>query len=183
FVYSMLFHGNIPVISIFTLQLIEADPAAAAGRSEEFWVGAMAVALAVSSIAALFVGGRLLDRLGASRVLAFTTAAAALTHLPLLLIDTPLALLLLRVAFGLSVATMQPALFRAIKDLAPAGMDGRAISYASSFQMIGMGMAPFLAGVIGPAFGLRSYFALAIAITAAAFALWLRNPRGQRRVS
>ena len=106
-----------------------------------------------------------------------TTAAAAVTHLPLLLLDTPLALVLSRIAFGLSVATMQPALFRAIKDVAPAGMEGRAISYAASFQMIGMGLAPFLAGIIGPLFGLRAYFALTILMTLCGLALWLRARR------
>ena len=177
FVFSMLWHGNIPVITIFTLQLIEASPQAAGGYSEGLWVGAMAGALAASSIIALTVGGRLLDRLGAGRVLVFTTAAAAVTHLPLLLLDTPLALVLSRIAFGLSVATMQPALFRAIKDVAPAGMEGRAISYAASFQMIGMGLAPFLAGIIGPLFGLRAYFALTILMTLCGLALWLRARR------
>ncbi len=174
FVFSMLWHGSIPIITIFTLQLIEAHPEAASGYSEGIWVGAMAMGLAVASIIALTVGGRLLDRHGAGRVLAFTTAAAAITHVPLLLLDTPLALVLSRIAFGLSVAMMQPALFRAIKDVAPAGMDGRAISYASSFQMIGMGLAPFLAGIIGPAFGLRTYFALTIVLALLGLTLWMR---------
>lgn len=177
FVFAMLWHGNIPVITIFTMQLIEANPASAGGFSVAFWVGTMAVVLAVSSIAALAVGGRLLDRHGAAHVLVFTTAAAALTHLPLMFLDAPLALAISRVAFGLAVATMQPALFRAMKDLAPAGMDARAISYAASFQMIGMGIAPFIAGIIGPAFGLRAYFALCIMLTLGGLAMWLRRAR------
>ncbi len=180
FVFSMLWHGNIPIVTIYTLQLIETRPESAHGYSVEFWVGAMAIALAASSIVALTIGGRLLDRHGAPRVLAFTTAAAALTHLPLVVLDTPLALALSRVAFGLTVATMQPALFRALKLLAPAGMDARAISYAASFQMIAMGLAPFLAGIVGPAFGLRTYFALAILVTLGGFALWLRELRRMR---
>ena len=175
FLHAMLWLGNVPIITIYTLQLIEAQPAFATGASEAFWVGTMAVALAVSSIFALSIGGRLIDRFNPSRVLVFTTVAAVLTHVPLLLLDTPLQLALSRVAFGLSVAVMQPVLFRLLKDHAPAGMDARAISYASSFQMIAMGIAPFFAGLIGPALGLRAYFALNIVLALGGLALWLRR--------
>jgi hypothetical protein len=40
-----------------------------------------------------------------------------------------------------------------------------------------MGLAPFCAGLIGPAFGLRTYFALVIALTVAGLALWARSAR------
>ena len=38
---------------------------------------------------------------------------------------------------------MQPAIFRLIKEYAPAGMDARAISYATSFHFIAMGLADY----------------------------------------
>lgn len=40
-----------------------------------------------------------------------------------------------------------------------------------------MGLAPFCAGLIGPAFGLRAYFAVTVVITLLAFVLWLRDKR------
>ena len=53
-------------------------------------------------------------------------------------------------------------------------MDARALSYATAFQFFGMGMAPFMAGLIGPVLGLRAYFALIIVLMIGGLALWLR---------
>ena len=58
----------------------------------------------------------------------------------------------------------------------------RAISYSTAFQFFAMGIAPFAAGFIGPAFGLRVYFGLTILAMTAGLLLWLRDPaRPQRR--
>jgi len=134
--------------------------------------------LAVSSLIAMPLWGRVLDRFGPAPVLVFATAAAALTHLPLLVLQTPLQLVLARVAFGLTGAVMQPAIIQLLRIHAPAGMDARAISYSSSFQFFAMGLAPFCAGLIGPVLGLRAYFALTSALMLGGLALWLR--RGSR---
>ena len=56
-------------------------------------------------------------------------------------------------------------------------MDARAISYATSFQFIAIGIAPFVAGIVGPLFGLRTYFALTVVLTLVALVLWLRAAR------
>jgi hypothetical protein len=56
-------------------------------------------------------------------------------------------------------------------------MDARAISYATSFQFIAMGLAPFVAGLIGPTLGLRAYFGLTIVLTVGGLALWMRGGR------
>ena len=72
---------------------------------------------------------------------------------------------------------MQPAIVRLLKDHAPKGMDARAISYATSFQFIAMGLAPFAAGLIGPVFGLRAYFGLTVFLALLGLALWLRSAR------
>jgi MFS family permease len=181
FVFSMLWNGNVTIISIYVLQLLPDD--AANVSQEAFWVGAVAVALGVSGLVAMPIWGRLLDRHDPKRVLAFATAAAAVTHLPLLVLETPLQLVIARVAFGVGAAAMQPAIVRLLKDHAPRGMDARAISYGSSFQFIAMGLAPFFAGLIGPAFGLRAYFGLTIVLTIGALAYWIRSGRtGVRRV-
>jgi MFS family permease len=175
-VFAMLWHGSTPVIAIYMLRLLEAHPSGA----EAYWVGGAALGLGVASVIALPLWGRALDRYGPSRVLALSVAAAAATHLPLLVLDTPLELVLARFAFGLCGAAMQPAILQLIRVHAPKGMDARAISYASSFQCLAMGLAPFVAGLVGPAFGLRAYFALNIIIAVAGLALWLRAARGSQ---
>ena len=173
FLFAVLWHGNITVMSLYTLQLVSGQGSGA----EAYWVGAVALALAIAGLIAMPLWGRALDRYDPGRVLAFATAAAALTHVPLLFLQTPLQLTLARALFGLSAVAMQPAIVRLLKEHAPAGMDARAISYATSFQFIAMGFAPFCAGLIGPALGLRAYFALTIVLTVAGLALWLRSAK------
>ena len=69
----------------------------------------MAIGYALSSTIALTVWGRLLERYDPRRVLLFSTAAAGLTHIPLLFLQTPLQLVLTRIAFGLAASLMLPA--------------------------------------------------------------------------
>lgn len=173
FLFAALWYGNVTIISIYMLQLLAAQPASAG--TEAFWVGAAAMGLAVTSIAAVPLWGRALDRFGPARILMFATAAAALTHVPLLFLQTPLQLVLTRLAFGLTSAAMFPAIIQLLRMHAPAGKDARAISYAASFQCLGMGLAPFCAGLIGPVLGLRAYFALFTALTLGGLMLWLRR--------
>lgn len=177
FLFSVMWHGSIINISVFVLQLLEASGAQAG--EEAYWVGAAAVALAVSMLIATPLWGRAVDRIGSTRVLAFAAAATAVTHLPLLVLQTPLQLTLARIAFGLTAAGMQTAIFHLLRVHAPAGADARAISYATAFQFLAMGVAPFVAGLIGPVFGMRAYFAVSIVAMLGGLALWLRvAPRG-----
>jgi MFS family permease len=177
FLFSVMWNGSITNISLFVLQLLKAQRADS--EAEAFWVGAAAMALAFSMLIALPVWGRVVDRIGPGRVLAFAAAATVITHLPLLVLQTPLQLVLARVAFGLTAAGMPTAVFALLRIHAPPGMDARAISYASAFQFFAMGLAPFTAGLIGPVLGLRAYFALTVLLMLGGLALWLRtDPRG-----
>ena len=175
FLFSVMWNGSITNITVFMLQLLAAegvDPG-----EEAFWVGAAAVALALSMLVALPLWGRLLDRIGAGRVLAFAAAATVVTHLPLLVLETPLQLVVARIAFGLTAAGMPTAIFALLRVHAPVGMDARAISYASAAQFFAMGLAPFTAGLIGPVLGLRAYFGLTILLMLGGLVLWLRSQR------
>jgi len=175
FVFAILAGGNVTILSVYVLQL-HGDVGSGTG-SGAFWVGAVAMSLAITSVISLVLWGRLLDRVDARKVLAFTTAAAGITQIPLVFLDTPLQLVLTRAAFGLGASLMQPAIVRLLKTYAPRGMDARAISYATSFHFIAIGLAPFCAGWIGPVFGLRAYFALTVVLAFVAFLLWLRADR------
>ena len=133
--------------------------------AEAFWVGAAALALAISGLIALPLWGRALDRYDPARVLVFATAAAALTHVPLLFLQTPLQLVLARAAFGLSAAAMQPAIVRLIKEYAPAG-HGRARHLLRHLVPLHRdGPGALLRGPHRPGCGLRAYFALTIVLT------------------
>jgi MFS family permease len=175
FLFAVMWSGNVPIMSLYALDLLSAQPPGQ--RSEAFWLGAVALALGVSGLVAMPIWGRILDKHDPGRVLALATGAAAASHVPLLFLDTPMQLVLARAAFGLSAAAMQPAIIRLLKKHAPAGMDARAISYGTSFQFIAMGLAPFTAGLIGPVLGLRAYFALTIVLTIGGLVMWRRSGR------
>ncbi|HET6491471.1 MAG TPA: MFS transporter [Burkholderiales bacterium] len=179
FLFSVMWYGSVTNISVFVLQLLQAQSADTG--AEAFWVGAAAMAMAFSMLVALPLWGLVMDRIGPARVLAFSAAAAVVTHLPLLVLQTPLQLVLARVAFGLTAAAMPTAIFQLLRIHAPAGMDARAISYATAFQFFAMGLAPFTAGLIGPLLGLRAYFALTILLMSGGLALWLHT--GKARIA
>lgn len=173
FLFMIMWFGGVTVISIFVLQLLEARGADAA--EEAYWVGAAAMAMAAGTVVALPLWGRVIDRIGPARVMVFASVATILTHLPLLVIETPLQLVIARAAFGLSAAAMPTAIVQLIRNHAPAGTDARAISYSTAFQFFAMGIAPFSAGLIGPVLGLRVYFALTILAMAGGLWLWMRR--------
>ncbi len=173
FMFSVLWSGNTTIITIYALQLLAAQPVAAS--TEAYWVGAAAMGLSVSGVLALPLWGRLLDRCDPARVLTYASVAALLANIPLLVLQTPLQLVLARVACGLAASGMMPAILRLLKERAPRRMDARAISYATSFGFIASGLAPFCAGLIGPALGLRAYFALTIVCTLAGVIMWVRR--------
>jgi MFS family permease len=177
FLFAVMWYGSVTNISVFVIQLLEAGGTDADAATEAYWIGAAAVALAVSMLIATPVWGRIIDRIGPSRVLAFCTAATVVTHLPLLVLETPLQLVFARIAFGLTAAGMPTATFHLLRTYSPPGMDSRAISYATAFHFFAMGLAPFAAGLIGPVFGMRAYFALTIVLMAGGLAAWLRVER------
>ena len=180
FLFMVMWYGSVTVITVFVLQLLEAQ--GADPGQEAFWVGAAAMAVAIATVIALPFWGRALDRVGPSRVLVIALAATIITHLPLLFVQTPLQLVIARAAFGLMAAAAPTAIVQLIRLHAPAGTDARAISYSTAFQFFAMGVAPFAAGFIGPVFGLRVYFGLTILALTAGLLLWLRDAaRLQRR--
>ncbi len=179
FLFMVMWYGSVTTITVFVLQLLEAQ--GADSGSEVFWVGAAAMALAIATVVALPFWGRVLDRIGPRRVLVFAIVATIVTHLPLLILETPLQLVIARAAFGLTAAAIPTAIVQLIRMHAPAGMDARAISYSTAFQFFAMGIAPFAAGLIGPVFGMRVYFALTILAMTAGLLLWLRDARSQAR--
>ncbi len=172
FLFSVMWHGSITNITVFMLQLLEGSGVDAAG--EAWWIGAAAMAGALCMLVAMPLWGRVLDRTGPAKVLLVCGIATVVTHAPLLVLQTPMELVVARAAFGLTSAGMQAAIVYLLRNVSPPGMDARAIAYLSAFQFFGMGLAPFLAGLIGPVMGMRAYFALTMVLMAAGLWWWRR---------
>jgi MFS family permease len=173
FLVSVSFWGSIPVVSVYTLNLLHAVPALEAG-AEEFWMGAVAMALAVASTLALPLWGRVLDRLEASRVLALCMFTGTIGSIFTVLAITPLHLVLARLVFGLLAVGAMPTLVTMMRRLSPPGMEARALALGTAFGMLGMGCGPLLGGFIGPFLGLRTYFAVNTVLLLIGFLAWAR---------
>jgi DHA1 family multidrug resistance protein-like MFS transporter len=181
FLFSVMWHGSITNITVFMLQLLEGRGVDSAG--EAWWIGAAAMAGAMCMLVATPVWGRVLDKTGPAKVLLVCGIATVVTHAPLLVLQTPMELVMARAAFGLTSAGMQAAIVYLLRTVSPPGMDARAIAYMSAFQFFGMGMAPFLAGLIGPVMGMRAYFALTMVLMAIGLVLWRRTDQLESRKS
>ncbi len=173
FLFTMMWSGNVTIVTLFMLDLLAANPGTAGGETR--WIGAAAMGLAFSSVIAMPLWARVIDRVGPARVMRWTGTAAIVTQLPLLVLDTPLALVLTRVVFGLSTVAIHPAVVQLIRMQAPKGMDARAISYATAFQFLAMGTAPFIAGMVAPLLGLRVYFAFTLCALGTGLWWWRRT--------
>ncbi|HEX7926184.1 MAG TPA: MFS transporter, partial [bacterium] len=157
--YQLTYNGSVPVVSVYTLHLLEA-----AGMHEaqqiNWWVGTISLALPVGSALAVPLWGRLLDRFGPAKLLPLCIGSGAMGVLLLVTVFSPLQLAIARLALGMMAVGIGPAAIALVKGRAPAGMESRVLAVMTGCGMLGMGAGPFLAGVIGPFLGLRAYFLL-----------------------
>ena len=63
---AALYAGNVAIVSVYAMQLLAAQHAAPG--TEAFWLGAAAMGLAISSVVALPLWGRVLDRYAIQQV-------------------------------------------------------------------------------------------------------------------
>jgi DHA1 family multidrug resistance protein-like MFS transporter len=171
--YQLTYNGSVPVVSVFTLHLLEDAGVTDTGRINT-WVGAVSVALPVGSALAVPVWGRLLDRFGPGRLLPLCLGAGAAGVLLQAAVFTTWQLAAARLVLGLLAVGIGPAAIALIRGRAPAGMESRVLAYLTGCGMIGMGAGPFLAGQIGPLLGLRAYFLLNCALVLLGLFLWRR---------
>ena len=172
FIHTFTYLGTTAIISVFVLELLARENVFA-GPRVDFWVGAVTLAFTLASALVVPVWGRLLDRYGASRVLAASLLGGAVASLPTVFVLSPLQLTLARLVLGALAIGIGPALLATIKSRAPKGMESRVLAYQAAFGALGIGAGPFLAGQIGPLLGLRAFFALNSLLLGLAFVLWL----------
>jgi MFS family permease len=174
--YQLTYNGSVPVVSVYTLHLLEAEGMRDAHQINT-WVGAVSVMLPVGSVLAVPLWTRLLDRFGPARLLPVCLGTGAVGVLLLALVFTPLQLAAARGVLGLLAVGIGPATIALVKGRAPAGMESRVLAFMAGCGMIGMGFGPLLAGQIGPWLGLRAYFLLNCLLLLVGLYLWRRASR------
>ncbi|HEX7926923.1 MAG TPA: MFS transporter [bacterium] len=171
--YTLTYYGSVTIISVYTLEMLN-HAGVTRAADVNFWVGAVAMSFTIASGIAVPIWGSLLDRLGAPRVLALSLLCGGLGALPVALVFSPLQLTVARAVMGLVAVGIGPAAVTLIKARSPAGMEGRVLAYSAACGALGMGVGPFVAGQIGPVFGLRAYFALNALLILSLLVVWLR---------
>ena len=174
FVNTFNFLGSTAIVSVFLLDMLEAR-GVTSGSAVDYWVGATVLAFTLSSVLAVPVWGRLMDRHGAQRMLAITLFTGAIGSLATVVAQTPLQLVASRAVLGLCAIGIAPAALTMTRIQAPDGMEARVLAYFAAFGALGIGAGPFIAGQIGPLVGLRAFFALNSLLLLAGFAIWVRG--------
>ncbi len=173
-VYTLSFNGSVAIVTVYTLELLPHNGAGDA-QATHWWVGAVSMALPIGSALAVPLWGRLLDRLGAPRVLLASLLLGTLAMVALPAAQAPLHVALARLLFGAVAVGIGPAAITRVKQRAPAGMESRVLAYLTAFGMLGMGVGPFIAGQMGPVLGLRAYFGLNALMLLACLWAWYRS--------
>ncbi|HEX9841390.1 MAG TPA: MFS transporter [bacterium] len=172
FLFSTAMFGSTTVIALYVLEIAR-DPAELRGLSLETWVGTATMALTISSAAAAPIWGRWLDRFEPARVLAISLAAGMLASWLFPFVQSPVQLTAARFVLGACAVGIQPAAVHLIKTWSPVGMDARTLALGTALMMLGNGMAPLLAGVIGPLLGLRAHFGFIALMLLGGLLLWM----------
>jgi len=173
-VYTLSFNGSVAIVSVYTLEML---PQGGVGDAEatHTWVGVVSMALPIGSALAMPLWGRLLDRFGPPRVLVGSLLLATLAMLAMPIALAPAHVAVARLLFGALAVGIGPAAITQVKLRAPLGMESRVLAYLTAFGMLGMGVGPFIAGQMGPALGLRSYFGLNALMLLACLGAWYRS--------
>ena len=171
YVFAIIYLGNVPVMSLYTLDLLE-KLGTSDKSTRDMWVGMVALALPISSALAAPLWGRALDRFGPESVLSLSLITGTLATVPIVFVTSPFALMVARFMLGVMSVGIGLAVLMGIKSRSPKGMEARVMAFGTAVSMLGFGSGPFLAGLVGPSFGLRVYFALNTASLAVMLGVW-----------
>ncbi|HEX5504644.1 MAG TPA: MFS transporter, partial [Thermomicrobiales bacterium] len=144
-----------PVLPIFVQQLV--GPGGRVATLTGLALAAGGVAAALSAVAL----GRVADRLGHHRILAWATLGGALATAPQALVGAFAPFLALRAAAGLFAGGLTTSTSAAIGLLTTPGRRGAAFGVAGSAFSLGNALGPLLGGLLTAAAGPRAPFAAA----------------------
>jgi MFS transporter, DHA1 family, multidrug resistance protein len=108
--------------------------------------------------------GRLGDKIGQRRILAFSLLMAALTFVPQALAGHITMLLVGRFLLGLFVGGLVPSLNVLVKKLAPLEIQGRAYGFNSSSLFLGNFVGPLIGSNVAAIWGIKSVFYVTMTI-------------------
>lgn len=141
-----------PIVTVFVAQI---DPGT---RHVTVIAGVVMAASAVGSIVSAPRLGRVADRFGHRRVITASLAAAGVLMLAQGAVSSAWQLGVLRLAMGLCLGGLMPAVTASIRHQVPDGAVGRVLGYSVSAQYLGQVLGPTAGGLLAARAGLRSVF-------------------------
>jgi DHA1 family multidrug resistance protein-like MFS transporter len=142
-----------PILPLYVQELSGESAVEAASTA-----GVVIGAAAVTSALAASVGGRLGDRIGHGRVLAFASIAAGVLYLPQAMVDTPLQLLLVRAAIGVFAGGIQPVGMAIVALRTPPESRGLVFGLTTTATSMGNTLGPLIGATIASVVSLRASF-------------------------
>lgn len=141
-----------PIITVYVRTLVK-DP-----LHVTFTAGLVMSAAALGSVLSASRLGRLADRIGHVRVIAYALAAAALLLLPQAFVTSSWQLIVLRFLMGLALGGLMPCITAVIRHSVPEHVVGATLGYALSSQFAGQFTGPLIGGFVGGHIGMRAVF-------------------------
>ena len=145
-----------PIVSLFVHQLSPHS------RNLALLSGLVTAAPCLATLLAAPRLGKLVDRIGAIRVIYWGLAGAAIILIPMLWLTNTSQLVIGRFCFGLTDAAIIPAYQTLMTQLTNKNEFGQIFSYSQSFQAFGNVIGPVLGGVLASVCGFRSIFILTL---------------------
>lgn len=145
-----------PIVSLFVHQLSPHS------RNLALLSGLVTAAPGLATLLAAPRLGKLVDRIGAIRVIYWGLAGAAIILIPMLWLTNTSQLVIGRFCFGLTDAAIIPAYQTLMTQLTNKNEFGQIFSYSQSFQAFGNVIGPVLGGVLASVCGFRSIFILTL---------------------
>lgn len=147
-----------PIVSLFVRQLLNGHGNIALISGVVSAAPGMATLIAASGM------GRVIDHVGAQRILVLGLIAAVIILVPMIFLQNVKEFVFLRFLFGLSDAAVIPAYQTLMTVNSPRDAFGRIFSYSQSFQSMGSVIGPMLGSFIASLAGYRSVFVLTLVL-------------------
>lgn len=125
-----------------------------------FLAGLVSSAAGLSNMLASPILGRVGDRIGADKILAFSLLGAAISFIPQALADDVWQLLIARFFLGFFLGGLVPAVNSLLGQYSPRGMEARTYSFNSSFISLGNVIAPISGGLLSGWIGIHGLFVI-----------------------
>ena len=168
-----------PVLPLFIQELLSSasagDAMVGGGQVADFSASTTGMILGVTaftSAAAASFGGRLGDRIGHRRVLAFASIATGVLYLPQAFVTNTWQLMVIRAVLGAFAGALMPVGMALIALVTPSGSRGWIFGITATATALGVAIGPVIGALIATGFGLRVSFIFTSVILCAG-GLWI----------